>query len=208
MFARHADRPAWRPARVPWASAHATSVAAHSPDLGSEMRNRRIMPGYVHMFVRIPSAGPRTVRTHVLTDNSTFAHTQSAQCALPGPLVSAARGRLRRRLGGRPGRARPGRRARVGACTPRTTTTTATPRARRSRLAGRTTRQTSARLLPSSSPPCITSSTPRAPTRAVVGTQTRRAARAVSTDLSVSAQPITATTQSPTRTGRPQATRV
>jgi hypothetical protein len=29
MFARHADRPAWRPSRVTRTSAHATSVAAH-----------------------------------------------------------------------------------------------------------------------------------------------------------------------------------
>jgi hypothetical protein len=55
-----------------------------------------------------PSGGASILRTHVPTEHSIPAHAPSAHCALPGPLVPAARGRLRRRLGGRPGRAQPG----------------------------------------------------------------------------------------------------
>ncbi len=71
----------------------------------------------------VPSAGPSILRTHVRMEHSLPAHATSAPVdrpvALPGPLVPAARGRLRRRLGGRPGRARPGRHAWAGGCSHR-----------------------------------------------------------------------------------------
>ena len=59
--------------------------------------------------VRVASVRRRTyLRTHVLFSPTTPAlGAARARRAAPGPLVPAARGRLRRRLGGRPGRARP-----------------------------------------------------------------------------------------------------
>ena len=60
---------------------------------------------YVHVFGRLPSDAGHIVRTRVLFQANINGCTARARCASPRPLVPAARGRLRRRLGGRPGRA-------------------------------------------------------------------------------------------------------
>ncbi len=62
-----------------------------------------------HLFAYVPSAGVRTLRTHVLFITQARSAAASREDAAVGPLVPVARGRLRRRLGGRPGRV--GRRA-------------------------------------------------------------------------------------------------
>jgi hypothetical protein len=92
----------------------ATFLAALALVLGSRMPVYGIIPRYVHMFVPIHPHGGIWLRTYVPPKHSIPAHAPSAQCALPGPLVPAARGRLRPRLGGRRGRAWPGRFAWVG----------------------------------------------------------------------------------------------
>ncbi len=74
---------------------------------GSRMRDLRDRVE-IRTYVRLhPSATGPILRTHVPPTHSIPAHAPSAHCALSGPLVPVARGRLRRRLGGRPGRARP-----------------------------------------------------------------------------------------------------
>ena len=60
-----------------------------------------------HVRRRDPSAGRHTVRTHVPPRPQITVRTARARRAPAHPLVPAARGRLPRRLGGRPGRARP-----------------------------------------------------------------------------------------------------
>ena len=59
----------------------------------------------VRVFVPVPSAAARTLRTHVLIAADITPCPADARCARSGPLVPHARGRLRRRLGGRQGRA-------------------------------------------------------------------------------------------------------
>jgi hypothetical protein len=86
----------------------ATFLAAFPPAFGSRMRVYEIVQEYVRMFVRIRPLARLLLRTHVPPEHSIPAHAPSAHRALPGPFVPAARGRLRRRLGGRPGRHRPG----------------------------------------------------------------------------------------------------
>jgi len=83
---------------------------------GSGMRICGIFPAHVRMFAPIRPDGHLSLRTHVPTEHYIPAHAPSALRALPGPLVPLARGRLHRRLGGRPGRARPGRLAWAGGC--------------------------------------------------------------------------------------------
>jgi hypothetical protein len=86
----------------------ATFLAVLPLVLGSRMPVYGIIPKYVRMFVCVHPLVRLSLRTHVPPEHSISAHAPSAQCALPGPLVPAARGRLRRRLGGRPGRVWPG----------------------------------------------------------------------------------------------------
>jgi len=57
-----------------------------------------------HLFAYVPSAGGRTLRTHVLFITQTRSAAASCEDVAAGPLFPVARGRLRRRLGGRPGR--------------------------------------------------------------------------------------------------------
>ena len=71
----------------------------------SQSHTRRLQRRCVHMFVASPSDGSPSLRTHVPPIAQIQACAARARCAPPHPLVPAARGRLRRRLGGRPGRA-------------------------------------------------------------------------------------------------------
>jgi hypothetical protein len=56
-----------------------------------------------HLFACVPSADLRTLRTHVLFITQPRSAAASRQDAAACPLFPVARGRLRRRLGGRPG---------------------------------------------------------------------------------------------------------
>lgn len=57
-----------------------------------------------HLFAYVPSASLRTLRTHVLFITQNRSDAASREDVVAGPLFPVARGRLRRRLGGRPGR--------------------------------------------------------------------------------------------------------
>jgi hypothetical protein len=68
---------------------------------------RRPIDRGVHMFASGPSDRLRSLRTHVPRNAQIQACAARARCCTRGPLVPVARGRLRGRLGGRPGRAQP-----------------------------------------------------------------------------------------------------
>ncbi len=57
-----------------------------------------------HLFACVPSEGLPILRTHVLFITQTRSAVASREDVAAGPLFPVARGRLRRRLGGRPGR--------------------------------------------------------------------------------------------------------
>jgi hypothetical protein len=59
----------------------------------------------VHVFARGPSEAEHSLRTHVLPAAGPNAYAARRRCASHDLLAPAARGRLRSRLGGRPGRA-------------------------------------------------------------------------------------------------------
>src|SRR5207249_519424 len=59
----------------------------------------------VRTFAPLPSAGAPSLRTDVPINEELEARAAHARRPAPDPLVPLARGRLRRRLGGRPGRA-------------------------------------------------------------------------------------------------------
>jgi hypothetical protein len=111
--------PGWRrrvettaPAGVPGArkpAQGATSVAVLCGSFGSRMQLSDMTSEYVRMFARVRPKGVLSLRTHVRLKQPIVVQARRPERPLPGPLVPAARGRLRPRLGGRRGRAWPGR---------------------------------------------------------------------------------------------------
>jgi hypothetical protein len=101
------------------ASGDAISIARSDRIFRSRMRVSGITSEYVRVFACTSSAAPASLRTHVPHGQQTLNQDAPAPRRLSGPLVSPARGRPRRRLGGRRRRARPGGGAgRGGQCPP------------------------------------------------------------------------------------------
>ncbi len=88
-------------------AAPATSLAPRVPPIALCRAKIPLANRGAHMFGCVPSVGAPTVRTRVLITADITTCSASARGDGPGPLVPLARGRLRRRLGGRPGRANP-----------------------------------------------------------------------------------------------------
>jgi hypothetical protein len=90
--------------RSPGIASRATLVAVVRARIPHSRANLDRCAGYVHLFVPFPSERKTILRTHVLFCEIITAWAARARCPSPHPLVPAARGRLRGRLGGRPGR--------------------------------------------------------------------------------------------------------
>jgi hypothetical protein len=106
------DRARWRTRAGPHArkpAQSATFVAMLGRTFGSRKRLSGMTWEYVRMFDPVRPEAVLRLRTHVRLKQPIVIQGRHPERPLPGPLVPAARGRLRRRLGGRPGRARPGR---------------------------------------------------------------------------------------------------
>src|SRR5206468_8104029 len=89
----------------------ASRIAADAPEDRLCRAKLELLPGGAHMFGPLSSGAGRTVRTYVPQDERFDAHAARARGTPPLPLVPHARGRRRRRLGGRLDRACGARRA-------------------------------------------------------------------------------------------------